>query len=209
MVVHTPSKLEVLRQTAAERRAAADVPPSVAAAVAAASTQETAPTDHSGDLLGNLQEEAAGGGIEDTAVHDFDAWDGDLPPGTVRAEIHTSGTEGHVNVTTRRGKGRGLTDDADKISVVSDVTPPPQAANYPQLNPFIRPSNSPWASPLHVIPKADGGWRPCGDYRKLNVVTADEPVPAPTYPFIFFCGFWCIRLLSFGPRSRIPPDPNG
>ena len=24
---------------------------------------------------------------------------------------------------------------------------------------IIRPSNSPWASPLHVVPKADGGWR--------------------------------------------------
>ena len=40
-------------------------------------------------------------------------------------------------------------------------------------------SDSPWASPLHVVPKADGGWRPCGDYRRLNTVTEDDCYPLP------------------------------
>ncbi|GFX02753.1 retrovirus-related Pol polyprotein from transposon opus [Trichonephila clavipes] len=44
---------------------------------------------------------------------------------------------------------------------------------------IIRPSKSPWSSPLHVVPKSDSTVRPVGDYRQLNSVTELDSYPMP------------------------------
>ena len=43
----------------------------------------------------------------------------------------------------------------------------------------IRPSTSPCGSPIIIVPKKDGTWRMCIDYRELNKITLKNRYSLP------------------------------
>ena len=44
---------------------------------------------------------------------------------------------------------------------------------------FVKPSQSHWSSPCILVPKPDGTFRMCTDYRKVNSVTQTDTFPIP------------------------------
>ena len=50
---------------------------------------------------------------------------------------------------------------------------------------IVRPSTSPWSSPVVIVPKKEGTLRFCVDYRKLNNVTVKNSYPLPHVDDIF------------------------
>ena len=44
---------------------------------------------------------------------------------------------------------------------------------------IIASSESEWSSPLHLVPKSNGEYRPCGDYRALNSITKTDRYHIP------------------------------
>ena len=54
-----------------------------------------------------------------------------------------------------------------------------EAFNKMEDSGIVRRSESAWSSLLHLVPKDDGSWRPCGDFRRLNNITEADKYPVP------------------------------
>ena len=46
---------------------------------------------------------------------------------------------------------------------------------------FIRPSASPYGAPILFVPKKDGRWRMCIDYRALNKTNCEGSIPIASH----------------------------
>ena len=51
---------------------------------------------------------------------------------------------------------------------------------------LARPSNSPWSSPIVLVPKKDSDYHFCVDFRRLSTVTRKDAYPMPRVDEIFY-----------------------
>ncbi len=75
---------------------------------------------------------------------------------------------------------------------------------------IIKPSSSPWSSPVTLVPKKDDTTRFCVDYQKLNEVTRKDSYPLPRIDGIFdvFHGakwFYTLDLKSGSWQVEVSP----
>ncbi|GMF32082.1 unnamed protein product [Phytophthora fragariaefolia] len=83
-----------------------------------------------------------------------------------------------LKVEIDTGDNRPIKQQPYRVSVADGEVMEAEVEEYLDLG-LIRPSNSPWASPVLMIRKPDGGIRFCIDYRRLNAVTVKDCYPMP------------------------------
>ncbi|KAE9165774.1 hypothetical protein PF005_g29467 [Phytophthora fragariae] len=88
------------------------------------------------------------------------------------------GRTGLLKFEIDTGDNRPIKQQPYRVSGAEGEVMEAEVEEYLDLG-LIRPSKCPWASPVLMIRKPDGGIRFCIDYRRLNAVTVKDCYPMP------------------------------
>ncbi|TYK05420.1 Ty3/gypsy retrotransposon protein [Cucumis melo var. makuwa] len=134
-----------------------------------------------GDECCLLNTEAVGKGLISSVIKQYQdvfEWPEKLPPRReIEHHIHMKEGTNPINVRPYR---YGFHQKGEMKKLVQEM-----------LNSgVIRPSNSPYSSPVLLVKKKDGSWRFCVDYRAVNNATISDKFPIPVVEELFdeLCG---------------------